>query len=131
MSKLYMLLRTTQYRQKGKFYSMSTRPFDFGFHTISWHLFVSRHGKGAPDGIGGALKRTADRQVKFGKDIPKAKVLYDVLQETTSIQLVYIRTEEIAKKYTRKVRSQIGHLERAMRRTCDFNTEGLGQISRR
>ena len=47
--------------------------------------------------IGGALKRTADRQVKLGKDIPNAKVLYDVLQETTSIQLFYIRTEEIAK----------------------------------
>ena len=88
---------TTQYRQKGNFYSMSTRPFDFGFHTISWHFFESGHGKGAPDGIGGALKRTADRQVKLGKDIPNAKVLYDVLQETTSIQLFYIRTEEIAK----------------------------------
>ena len=74
------------------------KPFDFGFHTLSWHFFVSIQGKGAPDGIGGALKRTADRQVKFGKDIPKAKVLYDVLQETTSIQLFCIRTEEIAKK---------------------------------
>ena len=38
-----------------------------------------------------------DRQVKLGKDIPNAKVLYDILQETPSIQLFYIRTEEIAK----------------------------------
>ena len=41
------------------------KPFDFGFHTISWHFFESGHGNGAPDVIGGALKRTADRQVKL------------------------------------------------------------------
>ena len=121
-----------QYRQKRNFYSMSTRPFDFGFHTISWHLFVSRHDKGAPDGIGGALKRTADRQVKLGKDPPNVKVLYDVLQETTSIQLFYTRKELFAKSTSENVRYQIGHRERDNETAPgDFNTEGRGQISRR
>ena len=35
---------TTQYMQKGNFYSMSTRPFDFGFHTIYYHAISSCQG---------------------------------------------------------------------------------------
>ena len=51
---------TTQYRQKKNFYLFAQR---LGrFTTATWNFFESSHGKGAPDGIGGVLKRTADRQ---------------------------------------------------------------------
>lgn len=33
---------------------------------ITWNYSESGHGKGAPDGIGATLKRTADRMVTFG-----------------------------------------------------------------
>ncbi|XP_035441100.2 uncharacterized protein LOC118269869 [Spodoptera frugiperda] len=34
-----------------------------------WHFSESGHGKGAPDGIGGCLKRTADKYVAKGNDV--------------------------------------------------------------
>lgn len=50
----------TQYRQKGNFYLLSTEPYKFEFENVNWNYFEAGHGKGAPDGVGGALKRIAD-----------------------------------------------------------------------
>lgn len=41
----------------------------FGAKIIQWHYSEAGHGKGAPDGIGGCLKRTADGLVAQGQDI--------------------------------------------------------------
>ena len=40
-----------------------------GFKNGTWNFHESGHGKGAPDGIGGALKRAANLKVLHGKDI--------------------------------------------------------------
>lgn len=74
----------TQYRQKGNFYILSTEPFKLGFENINWNYFEAGHGKGAPDGVGGALKRSADRAIKHGEDIPNALILYEKLKFTNS-----------------------------------------------
>ena len=36
----------------------------------TWNFFEASHGKGAADGVGGVLKRTADQIVKQGTDLP-------------------------------------------------------------
>ena len=59
----------TQYKQKGNFFLLSTEPLSKGFSVVNWNLFETIHGKGAPDGVGGAIKRAADRLVSPGKDI--------------------------------------------------------------
>lgn len=88
----------TQYRQKGNFYMFSTELFKKGFKKGTWSFFEASHGKGAPDGVGGVLKRTADRLVSEGKDIQNAKQLYDcLLNAQTSIQLFYIDEESVDK----------------------------------
>ncbi|KAK0152804.1 hypothetical protein N1851_005655 [Merluccius polli] len=88
----------TPYRQKGNFYMLSTELFKKGFKKGTWSFFEAGHGKGAPDGVGEALKRTADRLVSEGKDIPNAKQLYDcLLNAETSIQLFYIDEETVDK----------------------------------
>lgn len=56
----------TQYRQKGIFFYLSTESYKYGFKEITWNFFEAIHGKGAPDGVGGALKRSADRIVAHG-----------------------------------------------------------------
>ena len=77
---------------------MCHEPFKFGFKRISWHYFEASHGKGAPDGIGGFLQRTANRLVRLGQDITYAKVLYDKLSETESTgKLFYIENYEVKK----------------------------------
>ncbi|XP_037395079.1 uncharacterized protein LOC108426002 isoform X1 [Pygocentrus nattereri] len=90
----------TQYRQKGNFFHLSTEPFKYGFKQISWHFFEASHGKGAPDGVGGALKRTADKIVAHGEDIPNAQTLYEKLkgQENCSIDLHFIPESDIEAK---------------------------------
>ena len=55
-------------------------PYKYGFKEITWNFFEASHGKGAPDGVGGALKRSADQIVAHGGDIPDAQSLYNKLK---------------------------------------------------
>ena len=58
----------TQYRQMIKLFLFCTKIFDIGYHAGSWNLWEASHGKGAPDGIGGAIKRKADKLISQGND---------------------------------------------------------------
>lgn len=90
---------TSQYKQRLNFASLSSEPFRYGFKAISWHFFEASHGKGAPDGVGGSLKRTADRLVRLGRDIPDAETLYRELEAAnTSVKLFYVPSEAIEEK---------------------------------
>jgi hypothetical protein len=90
----------TQYKQKGNFYMLSNETFRRGFDLVNWNFFEAGHGKGAPDGIGGAIKRTADRLVSHGKDIPDAKTLYDeLLANETKIKLFFVESKSV-ERYT-------------------------------
>ncbi|KAG1685230.1 Transmembrane emp24 domain-containing protein 10 [Nymphon striatum] len=58
--------------------------------------FERSHGKGTPDGVGGVLKRTADRLARFGTDIPDAHTLYQKLSDTnTSVELFYVESDKV------------------------------------
>jgi len=73
---------TTQYRSKNNFYLMKQKCLtQYGFKTVTWNFSESGHGKGAPDGVGGLVKRTADKQVAYGKDIVSAHDLFTNLKE--------------------------------------------------
>ncbi|XP_034084202.1 uncharacterized protein LOC117554075 isoform X2 [Gymnodraco acuticeps] len=89
----------TQYRQKGNFFYLSTEPYKYGFKEITWNFFEASHGKGAPDGVGGALKRSADRIMAHGGDIPDAQSLYDKLKSLdTSVELFFVPERDIESK---------------------------------
>lgn len=50
-----------KYRNKNMFYLIATFfQKELQCQSIRWHFTEKGHGKGAPDGIGGAIKRTAD-----------------------------------------------------------------------
>jgi len=88
---------TTQYRNKMNFYLFCTCIFDLGFDQGTWNLFEAGHGKGAPDAVGGTIKRLADRMVANGKDIPTAESLFQALSSCNSaIKLFYVDETEIA-----------------------------------
>ncbi|KAJ8385517.1 hypothetical protein AAFF_G00185530 [Aldrovandia affinis] len=62
----------------------------------TWNFFEASHGKGAPDGVGGLLKRTADRLVSHGKDIPNAELFFNALVDAqTSVKLFYISEDNV------------------------------------
>lgn len=80
----------TQYKQKGNFYLLSKEPFKKGFKDISWNFFEASHRKGAPDGDGGTLKRSADIIVRHGGDIPNAEAMFHKLRNMdTSVELFF------------------------------------------
>ncbi|CAG4991370.1 unnamed protein product [Parnassius apollo] len=63
---------------------------------------IKKEGKGAPDGIGGAIKRTLDAKIAQGKDIPNAETAFDILNsEDTSIKLFYISSVNIKPLHTK------------------------------
>lgn len=85
----------TQYRQKQNFYLFSQNIFEKQFKGGTWSFFESGHGKGAADGIGGTVKRIADRIVAHGKDIANANAFFELVQKETSIKLFMIEPEAI------------------------------------
>ncbi|XP_038124838.1 uncharacterized protein LOC119772465 [Cyprinodon tularosa] len=86
---------TSQYRNKSCFYLASTVPFMHGFKSVTWNYTEASHGKGAPDGVGGALKNLADRIVSYGTSIPNADSLYDQLKVNSSVTLFKVSEEKI------------------------------------
>lgn len=80
---------TTQYRNKQNFYLLSTQIHQMGFHSATWNFFESGHGKGAPDAIGGSIKRQADSRLNAGVDIPSAEELFKVLSDEESCTELY------------------------------------------
>ncbi len=88
----------SQYRQKGNFYMLTTELYNQGFTAGTWNFFEASHGKGAPDGVGGLLKRTADRLVSQGEDISTARHLFNALVNTnTAVKIFYIEEATVEK----------------------------------
>ena len=87
---------TTQYRQKGNFYLFATELFNRGIKMGTWNFHESRHGKGVPDGVGAALKRTADNMVYQGTDITNAAALYQALKDAkTTVQIYFVASDVV------------------------------------
>ena len=61
--------------------------------------FESGHGKGSCDGVGGAVKRSADMALKKGHLIKSAQDFYrwGVQQETSAVDYLLVEKEEVAK----------------------------------
>lgn len=89
----------TQYRNKNNFYLLSTVPFLSGFTKVTWNYSEKSHGKGAPDGIGGAIKREADRFVQRGGELQTPQQLYEMLNTRlgSSITHYWVNRESIEK----------------------------------
>lgn len=86
---------STQYRQKNNFFLFCNLVFDYGFSCATWSYFEASHGKGASDGVGGALKRLANNFVAYGNDIPNAQILFDVLSKNSNVNVFFVEEEEV------------------------------------
>lgn len=105
---------TTQYRQKGNFYLLTTELVNRGFKRGTWNFLEASHGKGAPDGVGGLLKRTADRLVSQGHDIGSAEDLYSALVDSGTVQVFYI-SQNLVNEFLKKMPSSLSAVPSTMR----------------
>ena len=88
---------TTQYRCKKNFFFLSTEPFKMGFKKVTWNFLEAGHGKGPADGVGAAVKRTADALVAKGMDIHNGAMLFEELSKVkSSVKLFNVTDEEIS-----------------------------------
>lgn len=91
---------SSQYRNKYMFFVISQICQDFHqIKKITWNYSEAGHGKGAPDGVGAVLKRTADRMTLFGKDIGTYDQFCDTLmQSIDNITIRKVDEQEIITK---------------------------------
>ncbi|VEN58242.1 unnamed protein product [Callosobruchus maculatus] len=83
MTKIHFLSDgpANQYRNRKMFHLMANFISDkLQVEEIRWHFSEKGHGKVAPDGVGGVLKRTADYIVARGVDIPNLNAFLFYLQ---------------------------------------------------
>ncbi|WAR09094.1 hypothetical protein MAR_019052 [Mya arenaria] len=78
---------TTQYRNKTNMFMFSFKIFDLGYKYGTWNYLEAGHGKGAADGIGATVKRTADSFVLTGHDVKCAEDLKCALNGSNIIQI--------------------------------------------
>ena len=69
---------TTQYRQKGNFCLFANVINNGEFKKATWNFMEAGHGKGAPDGIGTAVKISCDQAVFHGSDIRDATDMFNI-----------------------------------------------------
>lgn len=66
---------------------------------VLWNYCECGHGKGAPDGVGGLLKRTADRYVASQGDIPDLNSFVNALQPSvTCVKIKLVEVYEVTEK---------------------------------
>lgn len=90
----------SQYRNKRMIYFLQYHLKDIfpGLNAFTWNYTESGHGKGAPDGVGGVLKRTADRLVAEGKDLNDFQSVFKYLEDRClGITLLLVSEEQITK----------------------------------
>lgn len=92
---------TTQYRCRKNFFFFSTEVFTFGARFATWNFLEAGHGKGAADGIGSVLKRTADNLVSQGTDITDVRSMYEALSSSINVKMWLIPSETIDKYDTK------------------------------
>ena len=87
---------TTQYRNKSMFYIFGKEISRLlQAEEMTWNFCESGRGKGAPDDVGGLIKRTADRLVATGVDIPNFKIIL-TLMEAHCPNIKIVEVDDIA-----------------------------------
>ena len=75
---------------------------DHGFKFATWNYHKAGHGKDAPDGLGAALKRSADFIILHGSDIRSGSdFVRQIRNQETSIELYEVSDKEIALKISK------------------------------
>ena len=95
---------TTQYRQKKNFYLFCTQLYKEGFAGGgSWNFSEAGHSKGAADGVGGVLKRTADDIISRGQDLLDAATLFHALVNTGMSVKLFLVLDSDVNEFSSKV----------------------------
>ncbi|CAH0726839.1 unnamed protein product, partial [Brenthis ino] len=86
---------SSQYRNRKIFFIISQLQQQFpNLNNVTWNYLESGHGKGAPDGIGAVIKRTADACVRFGQDVGTLEDFWNVIKAKMKNIEIHIITKK-------------------------------------
>jgi hypothetical protein len=98
---------SSQYRNKSIIKLLSIHAAEFGGIEATWEYLESGHGKGACDGVGGAIKKTAETAVKKGSIIKCASdFCKEVLPMCVNMNLILLAPNDV-KCSARKLRNPV------------------------
>ena len=63
---------------------------------VNYYFLEAGHGKGAADGVGGILKRTADILEAHGRDLHNTDTVFTVLEVDTSFKLFKVSKQDVS-----------------------------------
>ncbi|KAF9409133.1 hypothetical protein HW555_011412 [Spodoptera exigua] len=88
---------TSQYRNKYIFYILTQLRNDFpDLNLVTWNYQEAGHGKGAPDGIGAVIKRTADYELKCHQDVGDFDAFVNIIRRNIkNVEMGIIQEHEI------------------------------------
>jgi hypothetical protein len=90
---------TTQYKQKTNFYLFSNELSKRGIKMATRNFHESGHGKGALDGVGDTLKRTANRKVLHGKNVTDTRSFKETVdEEQLNISVFHVTPDKVQRK---------------------------------
>ncbi|WAR12549.1 hypothetical protein MAR_026729 [Mya arenaria] len=121
---------TTQYRNKTNMFMFSFKIFDLGYKYGTWNYLEAGHGKGATDGIGATVKRTADSFVLTGHDVKCAEDLKCALNGSSIHVFVVTESDIIQIDKALPMAAEIKAVPQTMRihqkRSPDSQSHGTG-----
>jgi hypothetical protein len=88
---------STQYRNKNMFYILIKKiiPMFLSIESVTWNYSEAGHGKGAPDGVGGTIKRVCDAAVSHNHDISDFTQFFNyVSKNIEGIQIIPVNSTE-------------------------------------
>lgn len=89
---------SSQYRNKSMFFVMSQLGSTHELTRITWNYSEAGHGKGAPDGVGATVKRTADRMVNIGSDVGSFEQFYKLIKNLQNVIVKIVEEKDIITK---------------------------------
>uniref|UniRef100_A0A2A4K7W2 Uncharacterized protein n=1 Tax=Heliothis virescens TaxID=7102 RepID=A0A2A4K7W2_HELVI len=91
---------SSQYRNRNMFYVLTQLEKQFiALRKLSWNYMEVGHGKGAPDGLGAVVKRTADRIVNTGTDIGTFSKFVEITRANLpNVKIVEVTNSDIDEK---------------------------------
>jgi hypothetical protein len=120
---------TSQYRSKTNFYLFHKFIHEkYAFKLSTWNFTEAGHGKSAANGIGGVVKRTADRLVSQGNDITTAKDFFNYLSECNIDVNLYLVSQSDVEIISSSVRTCLPGVKNTMKLHQVISIQGENRI---
>ena len=92
---------TSQYRNRYSIFLLTKLCEKYDIHNFEWIFTECGHGKGAPDGVGAAVKRLGDKYVSAGNSLLNSEDLLQAASGSSILCKIVKNVLTLAPSYSR------------------------------